>query len=366
MDPTTSAPPETIPRRLAAQGISPSLPDDPVEIVRRLSAVQAQDYAGSKWSIGLRGTGLTDTVIDEAIDSGAILRTHVLRPTWHFVLPADIRWLLDMTRTRVHALNRSMYRKLELEGATMSRGHEVITRALEGGNHRTREELGSALGEAGIPASGQRLAYIVMAAELDALICSGPRRGKQFTYGLLDERAPEVRVPDREAGLAELARRFFTARGPATSRDLAKWSSLTVREAQSAVESVRSDLLEEKAGGESHWSSLDPDRPTERVSGTAHLLSIYDEYLSSYKEHGGIVDREHAARLTGMGAALSYVVLVDGRIAGTWRRTIGRKGVNLVIEPFEKPSSRSRREVDSAARRFGRFLELPVSLEWTG
>jgi thioredoxin reductase len=239
----------TIARRLASLGISPPTRHGPAEIVRRLSAVQSQDYAGAKWSIALRGTRLTDAIVDAAIDSGRILRTHVLRPTWHFVLPEDIRWLLDLTRGRVHALNASMYRALELDGSTMARAHEAITRALSGGYHLTREDLGAVLADVGISATGQRLAYIVMAAELDALICSGPRRGSRFTYALLDERAPLARSVERDEGLAELARRFFTARGPATLHDLSRWSSLTVRDARVAVESVRSELVQERISG---------------------------------------------------------------------------------------------------------------------
>jgi hypothetical protein len=169
-------------QRLLNQHIARAPFKQPSDVVNWLVAVQAQDYFGAKWALGLRLQDTHDADIDRAFNAGTILRTHVMRPTWHFVTPADIRWLLALTAPRVHAVNAARYRQLELDSATLKRGHKALIKALQGGQHLTREELSNALEKAGVaPAQGQRLAYIVMHAELDGLICSGPRRGKQFT-----------------------------------------------------------------------------------------------------------------------------------------------------------------------------------------
>ncbi|HSJ52566.1 MAG TPA: winged helix DNA-binding domain-containing protein, partial [Anaerolineae bacterium] len=220
-------------RRLANQWITEPKPARPADVVARLGAVQAQDYAGAKWAVGLRLQGATDDDIDRSFAAGEILRTHVLRPTWHFVLPADIRWMLELTAPRVHAASAYMVRKLELDEDTFRRSNDALARALEGGHHLTRQELRGVLEQAGIAVhDGLRLGYLMMQAELDGVVCSGPRRGKQFTYALLAERAPQARRLDRQEALAELAGRFFATRGPATVHDLAKWSSLTVADAR--------------------------------------------------------------------------------------------------------------------------------------
>ncbi len=209
--------------RLRWQHLSSAALNEPIDVVRWLTAVQSQDYYGAKWSLALRLQTAVDADLDALFNAGAILRTHVLRPTWHFVLPEDIRWLLQLTAPRVHAMNAGMYRQLELDGATRQHALSVMARALESGNHLTRPELGQALQKAGIPhaESGQRLTYIVMSAELDGLLCSGPRRGKQFTYALLDEWVPPAPERSRDEALAELTHRYFRSHGPATVYDFA-------------------------------------------------------------------------------------------------------------------------------------------------
>ncbi len=205
-------------RRLSTQRVAGTPFDRPEDVVHWLVGVQSQDYPGARWSVGQRTRDCRDADVARAFDEGRILRTHVLRPTWHFVTPADIRILLQLTAPRVEALNAFIYRQQGLDTETLTRGEHVIAGALEGGNQLTRPELAAILGQEGIPATGVRLAYIVMHAELDALICSGAMRGKQHTYALLDERAPDARVVPHEKALAEITFRFFTGHGPATSR----------------------------------------------------------------------------------------------------------------------------------------------------
>ena len=175
-------------RRLLNQHIAGAPLAEPCAVVAWLGVVQSQDYPAAKWAVGQRVQDATDTAIEQAFREGAILRTHVLRPTWHFVLPADIRWMLALTAPRVHAAMAYNYRLLELDDALFAESQAVLAKALQGGRQLTRPELVSALQQAGFAADNLRLSHLLIRAELDGLICSGARRGKQHTYALLDER----------------------------------------------------------------------------------------------------------------------------------------------------------------------------------
>src|SRR5262245_48950376 len=249
---------DIIRQRLHNQLLSHTKFTQPSQVVAWLGAVQSQDYAGAKWAVAQRTKGLIDSDIEQAFAEGEILRTHVMRPTWHFVTPADIRWLLELTAPRVNAVNAYMYWQLELDDALLRRSNAVIAKTLQGGRMCTRAELGVALAEAGIVAEGMRLGYIVHRAELDAVVCSGPRRGKQFTYALLDERAPHARRLQRDEALAELTRRYYNGHGPATTRDFVWWSGLTMADATAGLDMVASDLTHEVIDGQTYyfWAAM--------------------------------------------------------------------------------------------------------------
>lgn len=330
--------------------------------MRWLGAVQAQDYAGAKWAIGQRTQVATDAALDRVFADGAILRTHVLRPTWHFVLPADIRWMLALTAPRVHAANASYYRKLELDDVVLKRSTALLTEALRGGTQLTRAEIGQVLRDGGIEASGMRLGYVLMHAELEAVICSGARRGKQFTYALLDDRAPEARTLERDEALAELTRRYFPSHGPATVHDYAWWSGLTVGEARAGIELVRSELAPETVDGKTYWSA--PLATTARAaSPLVHLLPNYDELLVAYKDHAPSFDPSVFRRLDPMDNALmAHIVVVDGLVVGGWRRTLRRKEAVVETNLLRALDDTERAALAGAAAAYGRFLGLPVTL----
>ena len=353
--------------RLANQRLTGSEFTTAAEVVAWLVAVQAQEYTGAKAALGWRAGGLDDTAVERAFAAGEILRTHVLRPTWHFVTPADIRWLLKLTGPRVHQVNGGMYRRLELDEATLRRCASVITGALQGGRALTRDQLRDALAAAGIATSGgpdrngQRLAYIVMWAELEGLIASGPRLGKQFSYVLLDERAPAVGPFDRDAALAELARRYVTSHGPATAADLANWSGLTLTDARRGIDAARPALLHEDVNGQALWFA-DAPLPPRSPSPTAYLLSIYDEYIIGYRDRSAIGSAEDGARLGAMGNALQNVIVIDGRIVGTWRRMFGKDTLGIELNPFRTLSDEERAVIDAAVKRCGEFFGLSTLL----
>jgi hypothetical protein len=333
----------------------------PEEVVQWLAAVQAQDYTGAKWALGLRIREATDTAVEQAFNEGIILRTHVLRPTWHFVAPADIRWLLALTAPRVHGVNGTMYRKLELDSTILNRGSAVLVNALQGGQTLTRDELRTHLEESGIAVTdGVRLAYVIMYAELEGIVCSGPRRGKQFTYALLEERVPPASTLTREEALAELAQRFFLSRGPATVYDLAKWSGLTVSEARDGLEAVKNQFEQAEMDGQSCWFA--PSSKETHPAGRAYLLSIYDEYISGYKDRSAMVDTAVGDKLIALGNALTNIIIVDGQVVGNWRRTFGKGTVGIETNNYRQLTPAEWQAVTASAQQYGDFLGLTVEL----
>lgn len=334
----------------------------PEDVVSWLGAVQAQEYGPARWGLGQRMTGATDAAIQEAFDDGRILRTHVLRPTWHFVAPADIRWLLTIGAPRVLQGNEYWRRKNGLTTTAVVRGVKTIARALEGRRHLTRRELADALQRAGIPVSGQALACVVMQAELEGIVCSGPRRGKQFTYALLAERVPAAPVRSLDESLAELTTRYFTSHGPATIRDFVWWSGLTVAQAKAGIALVGAVLECREIDGKACWFAAG-SRARRVGSPLVHLLPIYDEFLIAFK------DREWSsptlARRPGAPAmtpnSFVHQLVIDGRVEGSWTSTVGRNGVAIDVSPFGELSSAQCKAVDAAAARYGRFLQQQVT-----
>jgi len=328
----------------------------PVEAVAGLGAVQAQDYPGAKWALGLRTHGVTDAELDRLFDEGAILRTHVLRPTWHFVTPSDSAWLLRVTAPRVKAILAVYDRRLEIDGPLLRRSHRVIEASLRDGNHLTRTEVAARLRDRGIEAAAQRLAHLLMHAELDELITSGPRKGKQFTYALHAERAPGSKHLPADEALAELALRFFTGHGPAQLVDFAWWSGLTVGDGRRGVAEVGDELMSEVIGGKTYWSSRRAGAPS-AARHTVHLLPNYDELLIAYRDRDGMVD---ASVELAAASIISHVVVRDGRVFGGWRRTPTRDGVLVEVGPLGTFDAQARAALHAAARDYSQFLQATV------
>lgn len=351
-------------RRLRTQGLSKIIFSDAVDAVTQLGAVQSQDYPGAKWALGQRLKDTNDADMDRLFNEGSILRTHVMRPTWHFVAPADIRWLLELTGPRVHSGNASWYRKLEIDKSILLKGYPVIERRLRDRAFATRAELAAALGNAGILAKGPRLAHLVMAAELDGLICSGPLRGKQFTYGLMAERAPSARRLGRDEALAELTTRYFRTRGPATLQDFGWWSGLTMRDAREGIESVRTQFGREEWQGRTYWFDGSASAAPAR-SARVFLLPNYDEYFIGHKDRSAIGEAIRRVAVPADSPVLYvHLIILDGQVVGGWRRTLRRNTVVVELQPLIGISQRARQDVARAAQVFGKFLGLSVELDW--
>ena len=345
--------------RFANQQLTQATLEEPGEVVAWLGAVQAQDYAGAKWALGQRPRGATDEAIETAFSQGAILRTHMMRPTWHFVAPADIRWLLALTAPRIRAALAYNDRALGLDAAVFARSLDAIARALEGGRQLTRPELERALGRAGIATNGQALAHLVMHAELDGVVCSGPRRGKQHTYVLFEERVPPAQILAGDEALAELAGRYFTSHGPATIPDFVWWSGLTVADARRGLAANGSRLVAASVDGTTHWyaPSAAPPIPPD----TVYLLPNYDEYTVAYKERAAFFDAAQAGAPTTRDLVpFGNVVVLDGRVAGWWKRTLRKRSVVVDAQWFVEPSTAQQRAFAAAVERYAAFLGLTV------
>ena len=347
--------------RLANQHLTTPSTLDAAAVVRRLGAVQSQDYAGGKWGIGLRAKGLTDAMVDRAIDEGAIVRTHVLRPTWHFMAADDARWILALTGPRVHAANAHYTRKLGLDDAIFTKSTKAITKALGNGQHLTREELGEVLRKAGVePGIPQRLAYLMMYAELNAVITSGRRRGKQFTYALFDARVPASRALDRDEALAELARRYFSTRSPATGHDFSWWSGLTKADSKRAIEALGSEIIKEEIDDTTYWhTGIDSPKRSRRPS--VHLLPNYDEYFIGFTDRSAILNVVKGFSLVpGDPMFTSHVVVLGGQLIGGWKRAVKPKSMQIELNLVRKLSPDERPALKAAVKRYADFLELPV------
>ncbi len=344
-------------QRLLNQCITGAGRRRPVEVVAWLGAMQAQEYAAATWGLGLRmQDGVVETEIERAFDQGRILRTHVMRPTWHFVPPSDIRWLLELTAPRVHRIMSPYNRRLGLDPATLARGTAIVERALRDRHDLTRAELGEQLERAGLALDSMRLAHLAMHAELEGVICSGPRRAKQFTYALLAERAPEARPLPRDEALAKLSRRYFRSHGPATIKDFVWWSGLTTADAKRGLEMNKARC--EEVGGRTYWT-VGPTTAGGTRGGMAHLLPIYDEYLVAYR------DREAVPHVitsrSGRFVTFQHALVIAGQVAGTWRTARNTRARAIHVIPLRRLTGGERRAIAEAVDRYGRFLGAPVS-----
>jgi hypothetical protein len=335
--------------RLANQHLSARRLEEPGQLVAHLGAVQAQDYPAAIWALGLRLRDTTDAQLRHAFAEGTFLRTHVLRPTWHFVAPADIRWMLALTAPRVKAAMRNYSRSIGLDEPVLAKAAAVIARALEGGHSRTRAELGEILVEAGLSVDASRAGQMLLWAELDGVVTSGPRRGRQHTYALLEERVPPARSLDRDEALAELTWRYFSSHGPALVQDCGWWSGLTLTDIRRGLELNRGRLQAVTSDGRTYWSG--PGVSCDSMESSVYLLPNYDEYTVAYRARDVYFDPELAH--TGNpreDVPFRDVILACGRVAGRWNRTTG--DCTWWIKPSEGMSG----NLEGALARYAAFV----------
>ncbi len=334
--------------RLANLGIANPGLSQPGEVVTSLGALQAQDYGGALWSIGLRMVRATEQDIEQAIAERTVVRTWPMRGTLHFVAAQDVRWLLALLTPRVIAQSAGRYRQLELDETTFARSKEVFVRALRGGKQLTRDAMLQALEQADLPTAGQRGYHILARLAQDGLICFGTRSGKQHTFVLLDEWLPPTSPMARDAALAELAKRYFASHGPATVQDLMRWAGITSAEAKLGSEAGGKDLIQQTIEDRVYWTaSTHPDLSSGMAS--VHLLPGFDEYLLGYGDRSAMLDPAYAQRICPGGNGMFVpTVVIDGMVAGVWKRTLKKGAVVIDIAPF-RPFTPAENHAISAA-----------------
>jgi DNA glycosylase AlkZ-like len=325
------------------------------EIVSYMGAMQAQDFAMARWAIGLRVPGLQDADVEKAFNQGKILRTHVLRPTWHFVMPADIRWMLELTRPHIIRLMAYNDRRMGLNNKIITKANDVLSRALQGGKQLTRDELKLVLQQEKIAVNDLRFTNIMAHAELEAIVCSGARKGKQFTYALLDERAPNARTMNRDEALAELTKRYFTSRGPATLPDFAWWSGLSMTNVRRGIDIVSRHFKKKIINGNEYFFKTPSIR--EIPDQTVHLLPNYDEYTLAYRHRDILIDDKHFSLVKNRGDAIfANAILINGKVHGTWRRLIKNSSLMVETRPFGVFNKAKQQAVKKAVKRYSEFV----------
>ncbi|RDC64323.1 winged helix DNA-binding domain-containing protein [Adhaeribacter pallidiroseus] len=349
--------PDIAHNRLTNQQIAGTNCTTPPEIVQWLGAIQAQDYGMAKWAVGVRLPGSTHQHIEAALDNGQIIRMHILRPTWHFVAARDIRWMLELTAPHLKRMAASMNRKLELETGVFFKIFALLTQALAGGQQLTRPEIMAILNQAGIRTDDFRSSHIMFQAELEGLVCNGARREKQLTYALLDEKVPtSTHSFTRPEALAELASRYFTSHGPATLPDFAWWSGLNLTDARLGLEAIKAQLMSETIADQTYWftdAAINQNPARESL----YLLPAFDEFMVSYKDRSASLDYTYAkAAITGNGI-FKPIVVVDGKVVGTWKPIIKKQQVSFAFQLFNPSDILNPELVRHAQQKFLTFLE---------
>lgn len=344
--------------RLANQQVTKPTSVDPAEVVRWLGAVQAQDYLGGLWAIGLRTKGATEATVEEAVARRAIVRTWPMRGTLHFVAAEDARWMTRLLTPRVIAGARSRFRQLELDDAVFARCARVAERTLVGGKRVRRDAMYEVWNAHGIDTSESRGLHILGYLAQTGVLCFGPREGKQHTLTLLEEWLPTMRPLERDEALGALARRYFTSHGPASINDFAWWAGLKVSDARAGLDSVKSELVSEDVDGRTLWFAS--SRPIRGGARTAYVLPAWDEFTVAYRNRDDILDPSYAKRVNAGGGVLSPVIVIRGKVVGTWQRTIVKQKIAFVPTFFGKLDRADRRLLDSAVAKYARFLGIAV------
>lgn len=346
--------------RLHNQGLLRSQFREPYALVRHMGAMQAQDFAMSRWAVGIRLPGSTDKEVLEAIDKGTIVRTHLMRPTWHLVAAEDVRWLISLTAPGIRSQMGGRHSDLGLTDAMLDKSKRLLFDALHGGHAMTRKEITALFAQAGIQNSDNRLAHLLMSAELDLLICSGPSRGKDSTYALMDERIPAYPVPEMEESLQRLAATYFTSHGPATLADFTWWSGLPVAKAKLALELNKSHLLRYVAEEREYWMAAQT-QDNQQVAPRVWLIPAFDEIMISYKDRSAMMDSKHSGHAISSNGIFRPIILVSGTSAGIWKKSTMSPKFLIETQFFEKRHGVDRQLLQHARDQYASFLGLQAS-----
>jgi hypothetical protein len=340
--------------RLINQQIAATKHTTPKELVSWMGAMQAQDYAMVKWAVGVRLPNASEQLIEKALANGDILRTHLMRPTWHLVSSDDIYWMLELTAPKLKTQSKNRDSSMGLDEASIAKSNKLIEKALQGGKHLTRDEIMVYHSEAGLNVNDNRPAHYMMRAEYDGLVCSGATINKKSTFALLEEIVPKPQPIKREEALARLAQKYFLSHSPATLADFVWWSGLSVTEARKALESVKTKFIQEKIDDEIYIISNSFTDITETPS--AFLLPAFDEYLISYKNRSAVITPQNQPRAYNNFGTFKPTIVVNGQVTGIWRKTVRNKKIQVETELFHPHSKAETEMIELATQKYERFF----------
>ncbi len=330
------------------------------DVARHLGAVQAQDFLGAAWGLGLRLPSATQSGVEEAFNRGEFLRLHVMRGTWHFVAPEDVYWMLRLSAERMSRGMERFYQNAGLDAKGFAKAEELLTKMLSG-QVVQRASIKATLRAAGFPQVGEQFTYIMLHAETQGLVCSGPRQGKQFTYALVEDRVPKQRQLSRKEGLLELTRRYFTSHGPASEKDFSWWSGQSVTDTRKALGLLGAEFSRVDVDGTAYWYAGDAQPAT----GGTWLLPNYDEYTVAYADRSHFFDERFRPQLdTRSQAIFQNVIVSNGEVSGTWRRTFAKGSIHVELAPFEAVSAKEKDGLLQAAEAYADFQGMELKLSF--
>jgi hypothetical protein len=338
--------------RLQLQQISAQQFTTPNQVVNWMGAMQSQDYEMSKWAVALRLPNMIENKIETALSNGEIIRTHILRPTWHLVSAENLRWMMDLSAPQLIRTLNSYTKSVELNTKDLLKAEKLIQKLLQQKNHCTRDEIMMVLQKEKIKTNGYRSAHIMFHCELNSLVCSGIRKGKDITYALIDERIDVFKKISRDEALVRLATIYFQSHSPATLKDFSWWSGLNQTDAKKGINFILKKLNQIIVGEQTYFvfeKSQSP-LPSIKVGITAsdkiHLLPAFDEYIISYNNRDAILEKKHYWEVATKNGMFKPIILQNGKIIGTWKRTITGKKIATEIFPFEKISTLTKKEIE--------------------
>lgn len=348
--------------RLFSQKLLDTTSSAPQEIVSHLGAMQAQDYAMAKWAIGSR-SHVSEEAIEEAINSAAIIRTHILRPTWHFVSADDIYWMLELSAPQVKRFTASATKKYGLDAPKLAEINKAIEKMLSGNRQLTREEIMQELNIKKTSGEDFLSAAIMMNAELDGLVCNGKRKGKQITYALLEERVakPKTKLTKEEA-LATLAKRYFDSHGPATLLDFSWWSGFPPTTCKLAINALESQLNSVTIENETYWFGTAFSAES-CFRDSIHFLPAFDEILISYKTREASILLEDQAKAFTNNGIFKPIILENSKVIGTWKRTVKKDHVQIATHFFNETEPNKKQALFEALKSFEHYLQTKVVVE---
>lgn len=337
------------PRRMGAPG----------QVVDHMFALQAQEPALSRWSVGQRTTRPDEASVIESLDSAEIVRVHALRPTWHYLKREDLGWVQALTGPRVLRASAGWYRNHGVDDGFLDTARAVVESSLGGGNAKTRNELKDDVAASGLDVSGQRMTALMFDLELKCVVCSGPLKKRQHTYALVEERLPPQTTLEPAEATARLVKRYLRGHAPSTLKDMRWWSGLTMADLRRAVEDLGDLVTIEVVGGAEYvWLTAEP--PTEAVedASTFELLQVFDELFVGYSETRGLLDPdgEFGAVLQIGFTKMMHVVIQGDRLIGRWRADRRSKALDLTFDLSWPLSGSEEAALSEVARSYGAFV----------